>query len=154
MAKGLMCGIKITSNNDTIEFERKDDDKMKHIRSVDFRHVMLERSSTSRSSSIRFELEINGFINKETKDRTKQLADWAFDSKQSTLYRDVEIHIDTDGGDEVIRRYNFERMYVMDYIETFSPEGEKGSDSSADNGIFKLVIAQVDEDVNHQVSTS
>lgn len=105
------------------------------ITSVKFKMNTMDDATLNRSDAVRAELRITGVITNDSRDLTKNLATWAIDDNLSTLYRNVEIDVnqaDNNTG-EIIRRYNIDNMFVVDYEE---------STSNKDVGTFELFLAQ------------
>lgn len=149
-----MAGYQLTIKNagETIELSTKEKEGKPEIRGIRFKMNTLDDNTKNRSDSVRGEMLIIGNITPENKEKTKRLAKWSLDSDKKTLYRDVVLVVyDAENctGD-VLRRYEINTMFVIDYEETF---GEI-SDKSSDSGTFRLFIAQREGNGKKEVFSS
>lgn len=142
-----MHGYTLTIENENVEpikFTVEDSEREadKSITDVQFKMNTLDDNSKSKSDSIRYELVIKGNINSANKDQTKMLANWAIDANEKSMYRTVEVVINTQSNfsGETLRRYQATGMFVVDYVEKFNDINEAGKDT--ESGEFELFIAQ------------
>ncbi len=142
-----MHGYTLTIENENVEpikFTVEDSEREadKSITDVQFKINTLDDNSKSKSDSIRYELVIKGNINSANKDQTKMLANWAIDANEKSMYRTVEVVINTQSNfsGETLRRYQATGMFVVDYVEKFNDINDAGKDT--ESGKFELFIAQ------------
>ncbi len=142
-----MHGYTLTIENENVEpikFTVEDSEREadKSITDVKFKINTLDDNSKSKSDSIRYELVIKGNINSANKDQTKMLANWAIDANEKSMYRTVEVVINTQSNfsGETLRRYQATGMFVVDYVEKFNDKNDAGNDT--ESGEFELFIAQ------------
>ncbi len=142
-----MHGYTLTIENENVEpikFTVEDSEREadKSITDVQFKMNTLDDNSKSKSDSIRYELVIKGNINSANKDQTKMLANWAIDANEKSMYRTVEVVINTQSNfsGETLRRYQATGMFVVDYVEKFNDINDAGKDT--ESGKFELFIAQ------------
>ncbi len=142
-----MHGYTLTIENENVEpikFTMEDSEREadKSITDVQFKINTLDDNSKSKSDSIRYELVIKGNINSANKDQTKMLANWAIDANEKSMYRTVEVVINTQSNfsGETLRRYQATGMFVVDYVEKFNDKDDDGNDT--ESGEFELFIAQ------------
>ena len=145
-----MAGYQLTITNaeEMIELSTSEEKGLAEIEKLKFKMNTLDDSTKNRSDSIRGELIIIGNITPENKDKTKRLAKWAMDTNKKTLYRDVEIIV-YDGENctgDILRRYQMNTMFVIDYEEDFGKE--------SDNGKYTLFIAQREGNEKKEVFSS
>lgn len=145
-----MAGYQLTIKNveDIIELSTKEQNGKADVTSVSFKMNTIDENTRNRADSVRGEITIKGNITPENKDNTKKLAKWSMDSDKKTLYRDVEVVVyDAENctGD-VLRRYQMNTMFVIDYIEDFGNE--------SDSGIYELFIAQREGNEKKEVFSS
>ena len=145
-----MAGYKLSikNNSEVIELSTAQQNGKPDITKVTFKMNTLDDDTRNRADSVRGELKIEGIITADNRDNTKMLAKWAMDSDRKTLYREVEVVI-YDGENctgDVLRRYQMNSMFVIDYDERF------GDDS--DSGRFELFIAQKEGNEKKEVFSS
>ena len=135
-----MASYKLTikSKTETIELNSEREGKPE-ISSVEFKMNTLDDNTRNRDEAVRAEFRIKGMITKENGEVTNQLAKWAMDHDAGTLYRNVELLVDsgTDFSGKTLRRYKFDEMFVIDYTESFGL-----SEANSDSGTYELFIAQ------------
>lgn len=145
-----MAGYKllIKNNEEVIELSTAEQNGKPDITKVTFKMNTLDNTTRNRADAVRGELQIEGIITPDNRDNTKMLAKWAMDTDRKTLYREVEVIV-YDGKNctgDILRRYQMNSMFVIDYDEQF------GSDS--DSGDFKLFIAQKEGNEKKEVFSS
>lgn len=126
--------IKITGGSEVIELTTVGSPGS--LKSVTFKMNTLDDHSRNRASDIRCEIVLEGSIQADTLDATVSLAKWSMDANAKSIYRSVELEIyeDAECTGKLLRRYEVDDMFVLDYSEKF---GE-----STENGTFTLFIAQ------------
>lgn len=145
-----MAGYQLTIKNseETIELSTKEAEGMPEIKSLIFKMNTLDDKTKNRADCVRGELTIIGNITPESRDKTKSLAKWSMDANKKTLYRNVEIVVyegENCTGD-VLRRYQIDTMFVVDYIEEFG--------AASDVGQYTLFIAQREGNGKKEVFSS
>lgn len=157
-----MAGFVLTIKNaeETIELsskatEGKDDAS---ILDIDFRMNTLKDDTRNRADGVRCELVITGLISEDIKDETKRLAKWSMDSDKNTLYRDVALVVyekDNLTGN-VLRRYEFNSMFVIDYEESFGSKIQQKElkGISDEKGVYTLFLAQKEGNNKKEVFSS
>lgn len=117
------------------------------ILGISFKMNTLNDDTRNRSDAVRAEFKIKGRITSENRDDTKKITKWSMDSNQSTIYRNVELVVyEGEENGTILRRYQIDSMFVVDYEENFE---DKGSD-----GTFELFIAQKERGGNKEVFSS
>lgn len=132
-----------------LETESDNGPGQNNVTELSFAKKTLDHVKTQ-ANTLHLEFTIKGKINEVSKVVLKDVAEWAMDENKNTLYRTVEIFVnDDDTGsietDKIFRHYSFEKMYVVDYVETFIREGE-------DDGEYSLIIAQKPERARRDVT--
>ena len=146
MAAGYQLTIK--NADETIELSTKEQNGSAEIQTVVFKMNTLDDNTRNRADAVRGEITITGPITKENKEKTKRLAKWAMDANKKTLYRNVVIVV-YDGENcsgDVLRRYEVDNMFVIDYEENFG--------TSADEGKYTLFMAQKEGNEKKEVFSS
>jgi hypothetical protein len=110
------------------------------ITDIQFFMNTLNDDTLNRSQSVRAEFVIKGSIDDKSKSEIQKLAAWAIATEKDKIYREVNIIVKDNNSDsgEVLRRYIFSEMFVIDYKEIFGPK----KDNKDDEGSFELLIAQ------------
>ncbi|MFI3211156.1 MAG: hypothetical protein R3Y64_08955 [Peptostreptococcaceae bacterium] len=112
------------------EDEEEDVINLTHIKNIQFKSDTIDTYPMDRTGNIVNKIDIEGEIVKENQEMTKKLIDWSFAKTKSEIYREVEI-VAYDA-DDVIRRYQLDTVFVMDYTEKFDQT----------NATYKLEISQ------------
>ncbi len=130
------------------------------IISASYKSNTLKDEALSRSNDVRAEIKICGRITEENKTETNKLAAWAIDSKKETIYRTVKLVVHpTQTDSTVLRSYEVERMFVLDYDESYgcntglentNPTGEEENN---DCGFFKLFVVQKSGDYTQYIES-
>lgn len=106
----------------------------------------LNDSAIARSNDVRAEIRIIGKITAGNKDRTCELANWSKEKNSSLIYRKVKLTMyPSTSNSELLRNYELENMFVLDYMESFEMPTEnfpKGTNLGNDNGLFELYLVQ------------
>ena len=71
-------------------------------------------------------IEIVGRLREPIKTEIIKLFNWAKEKNSEKWYRNIEIKI-KESEDNVIRVYNFENVFILDYKEVYKPDDEEGS---------------------------
>lgn len=136
-----MAGYKLTIDNGgkPIEISTAERDGS-DITRVIFKMNTLNDNVLVHADNIRPELRIFGNITKNNRKNILELAKWATDFDQKTLFRQVTLDVyDSDNcTGERLRHYEFNNMFVIDYTESF---GET-KDGDPNIGQYELFIAQ------------
>lgn len=145
-----MAGYQLSIKNaeETIDLSTKEKNDSAEIQTVKFKMNTLDDSTRNRADAVRVELTITGTITEKNREKTKRLARWAMDANKKTLYRNVSIVVyDSENctGD-VVRRYEVDSMFVIDYEEEFG-----GLDGT---GKYTLFIAQKEGNEKKEVFSS
>ncbi|MEY8516988.1 hypothetical protein AALC25_08675 [Lachnospiraceae bacterium 29-84] len=135
----MAAGYKLTIKNqqgEVIALSTEEEHGHPDITNVSFKMNTIDDNTRNRADSVRCEIVIEGMITKENKELTKQLANWAKNSADKAIYRDVElvVHERRNCTGEVLRRYEINTMFVIDYEEVFGKE--------SDSGVYTLFLAQ------------
>lgn len=96
----------------------------------------------SRANGVLAKLLIKGKINEKNSAPSLELFRWSKDFNSDTQYRKVELYV-YSGSEETgcYRHYEFGRMFVVDYKETYSDAKEGASQY----GSFELSLTQQDD---------
>lgn len=79
-----------------------------------------------KSSAMLAKIEIIGRLRESIKTEIIKLFNWAKEKNDEKWYRNIEIKI-KKSEDNVIRVYNFENVFILDYKEVYKPDNEEGS---------------------------
>ena len=79
-----------------------------------------------KSSAMLAKIEIIGRLRESIKTEIIKLFNWAKEKNDEKWYRNIEIKI-KKSEDNVIRVYNFENVFILDYKEVYKPDDEEGS---------------------------
>ncbi len=106
----------------------------------------LNDDSIARSNDVRAEIKIIGRITEGNKDTTCELAKWSIETDSSLIYRKVILTIYPSTDNPILlRNYELENMFVLDYTESFDMPTENFSkqiNSENDDGLFELYLVQ------------
>ena len=114
------------------------------ILSASFKSNTLNNDVTSRANDVRAEIKIIGKISESSYKDTTELAKWSNTSDSKLQYRTIKLKIyTTNSCDILLRSYEIEEMFVLDYDEIFDHESSGNSELAnikADNtaGLFIL----------------
>lgn len=141
----MLYTVKITSSDgkDVIEIgkiaeENKDEKTI--ISGIDVMLDTIDENVRQKSNAMLAKLTIYGEIRLEVTNKLIDLYNWARNSNQNKWYRTVEIEIKSSEED-VVRRYIFEKMFVVDYKESYKKE---------DNDChFELVLTQKENNLDN-----
>lgn len=93
------------------------------------------------SDNIVNRLEMKGIINDSTMADTLELAKWSQEKSHDKVYKNVDIKIKIN--EKLVRRYNCENMFCLDYYEVFHDNNQDiGSESNKDVGTWRLILVQ------------
>ena len=147
-----MAGYKLKiSNSNTKEIVLDTNEEPYIIDGVSFKVNTFDDECISRADDARIEVTISGKITTENREKVKELAKWATDINRQTIYRNIALVVNNGGAEEgtsVVRHYDFESMFVIDYKESFvgspvrSPKGKNNDSNGDDVGSYTLFIAQ------------
>lgn len=133
--------FRVTSDNaeEIVFILPKESGKKDSIYSANISILTNDKLNLNKSQSIRAEVQVLGVINKDYKKQSQLLADWAIATKKDLLYRTVEIKLfDAEAGD-ILRRYIFDNMYVVDYHE------RTGGNGKPEEVEFDILLRQKEE---------
>ena len=97
----------------------------------------INNDTQSKSGGMLAKLEISGDIRSQDSAIFVELFKWAKDFKDKTQYRKVEVEVGA-AEDSIFRRYEYDKMFVVDYKETYVGEGRE-------HGSFILNLTQQDD---------
>ncbi len=109
----------------------------KYVKAANYLYDTVGKEVLDKSSDIMVSLNIQGELNKGSKSQTKELAKWSLMTKGVDVYRNITIIIEDN--DAIIREYNLNEAFVVDYFETtkVKPDG-----TITDKMIWELIVAQ------------
>lgn len=141
----MLYTVKITSSDgkDVIQigkFAEEDKDEISIISGINVMLDTVDENVRQKSNAMLAKLTIYGEIRLEVTDKLIDLYNWARNPNQNKWYRTVEIEIKSSGED-VVRRYIFEKMFVVDYKETYDKEDN--------NCQFELVLTQKENNLDN-----
>ena len=126
----------------TLKIQGKESGKIeigeKYVKGVDYIYDTVGEDLLDKSSDIVVKLNIQGELNNDVKSQTKEIAKWALMTKGADVYRDVTIIIEDN--DNIIREYNLNEAFVVDYFEKTTYK--KGENSKSDKMVWELIVAQ------------
>jgi hypothetical protein len=121
-----------------INFNKDTDNEGASISKVIFKMNTLNDDSLNRDSAVRCELIVEGKITQDNKNETLKLTKWSMIGSGEGIYRKVTVIVYTDDSrNEVLRQYTVDKMFCIDYDESFSEDVKQG-----EAGRFILHIAQ------------
>ena len=141
----MLYTVKITSSDgkDVIQigkFAEEDKDEISIISGINVMLDTVDENVRQKSNAMLAKLTIYGEIRLEVTDKLIDLYNWARNPNQNKWYRTVEIEIKSSGED-VVRRYIFEKMFVVDYKETYDKEDN--------NCQFEMVLTQKENNLDN-----
>ena len=86
----------------------------------------INNQARQKSSAMLATIEIVGRLREPIKTEIIKLIKWAKEKNSEKWYRNIEIKI-KESEDNVIRVYNFENVFILDYKEVYKPDDEEGS---------------------------
>ena len=86
----------------------------------------INNQARQKSSAMLAKIEIVGRLRESIKTEIIKLFNWAKEKNSEKWYRNIEIKI-KKSEDNVIRVYNFENVFILDYKEVYKPDSEEGS---------------------------
>ena len=86
----------------------------------------INNQARQKSSAMLAKIEIVGRLRESIKTEIIKLFNWAKEKNDEKWYRNIEIKI-KESEDNVIRVYNFENVFILDYKEVYKPDSEEGS---------------------------
>ena len=86
----------------------------------------INNQARQKSSAMLAKIEIVGRLREPIKTEIIKLFNWAKEKNSEKWYRNIEIKI-KESEDNVIRVYNFENVFILDYKEVYKPDDEEGS---------------------------
>ena len=86
----------------------------------------INNQARQKSSAMLAKIEIVGRLRESIKTEIIKLFNWAKEKNDEKWYRNIEIKI-KKSEDNVIRVYNFENVFILDYKEVYKPDSEEGS---------------------------
>ena len=146
MELGYRLTITDSKNNSIFLSSMKEDTKengrIGDITMASYKSNTLNDDTLSRSNDVRAEIKIYGVITNENKDITCSVASWAKETDTELIYRKVKLvaYSSTDPNAKLLRSYEIENMFVLDYEETFKDDPNNGGDGSS--GVFVLYVVQ------------
>lgn len=126
---------------------KKTQNGKEEILSALYKSNTLNDEAMSRSNVVRAEMRVIGRITKENKKTVCDIANWAKETDENLIYRKVKLVTrPSSSSSEVLRSYEIENMFVLDYTESFDcPTENSGTVSQQDdNGLFELYLVQKD----------
>lgn len=127
------------------------------IISVSYKSNTLNDDAKARANDIRAEIVVIGRITDGNKKKTCDVANWAKEKDSSLIYRKVKlVTYPTTSDPKVLRSYEIENMFVLDYTESFDRPTESFNgeiDKENDNGLFELYIVQKDGNYNQFIES-
>ena len=139
--------LTITDNNGSEIFLSsmlvdRDDKRPDDIINASYKLNTIDNDALSRSNEARAEITISGIISELNTKETCKLASWAKETNSDLIYRKVKlvIYANTDENAKMLRSYEIEQMFVLDYKETFCNSSEDNKEGSS--GQFELYVVQ------------
>lgn len=108
-----------------------------HIQKFEFKMNSLNDGALERDQNARCEMRLEGVIDDHNRETTGKLADWAMRTRNLYATVTVELTASNDAS-MTLRRYIFDKMFCVDYEETYENSDTDGSDA----GKFTLFMAQ------------
>ena len=81
----------------------------------------INNQARQKSSAMLAKIEIVGRLRESIKTEIIKLFNWAKEKNDEKWYRNIEIKI-KKSEDNVIRVYNFENVFILDYKEVYTPD--------------------------------
>lgn len=119
----------------------RDDKRPADIIKASYKLNTIDDTALSRSNEARAEIKVSGIISEFNAKETCKLASWAKETNSDLIYRKVKLvtYANTDANAKMLRSYEIEQMFVLDYTETFSDSSKNDEGSS---GQFELYVVQ------------
>ena len=131
--------IKDANETEEIHFGAEESDQ-NVIKNVDIKIDTINDNATNRSNAILPKIIIKGDIkadDEKLNDNIIKLFRWAINENSDNWYINVEIKI-KKSLDEPVRTYIFQKMFVVDYIESYVTDNNAGTDETH----FELFLTQ------------
>ena len=125
-----------SKDNEEIIFGKNDSEK-DVITDVNVILDTIDDNVRQKSNIMQAKVTIKGKIAKEIMPELIKIFNWSKDADKEKWYRSLEIKIFESEG-SVIRKYNFEQMFVVDYFEFYNVEGNNKDDR------FELKLTQLE----------
>lgn len=84
----------------------------------------INNQARQKSSAMLAKIEIVGRLRESIKTEIIKLFNWAKEKNDEKWYRNIEIKI-KKSEDNVIRVYNFENVFILDYKEVYTPDDDE-----------------------------
>ena len=84
----------------------------------------INNQARQKSSAMLAKIEIVGRLRESIKTEIIKLFNWAKEKNDEKWYRNIEIKI-KESEDNVIRVYNFENVFILDYKEVYTPDDDE-----------------------------
>ena len=140
----MFYSVKITSEDGEFVEIGNDNSETSAITDVEIKLDTINNEVKEKAMGMLAKIKIKGVIldssdNPDSKQKYIDLFNWAKSLSKEKWYRTVEIKIYTDENrEEVYRKYQFEKVFVVDYFEKYSSSTSK--DSKGDT--FELYLTQ------------
>lgn len=92
------------------------------VNSVEFLIDTVEENVKDRSENVINKVTIKGNITPESSAETRKVLLWSMDKQRDLVYRKATISLKTGG--MLLREYEMDMVFCIDYIETFKNDGE------------------------------
>ena len=135
----MIFSIKITSEDgEVIEIGKEGKEKEKNlITNVEVHMDTVNNDARNKSNAMLAKIKIIGKINSEISNEVLSLFNWSKELDQKKWYRTIEIKAKSSL-DTNFRTYIFEKVFIVDYIESYKAEIEGTSEADQ----FELYLTQ------------
>ena len=141
----MIYSVKITSEDGEIIEIGKDgvEEESSLITDLTVHLDTIDNDSRQKSQAMLAKIILKGSIDEIIKNETRQLFNWAKSLEKSKWYRSLVITVREDMGSQPFRTYQFENVFVVDYLEIYKTESALSESSSdADKDHFELYLTQ------------
>ncbi len=137
----MIYNVKITSDKaDEIEIGKSDKEEERNlITGIEILMDTVNDDVRQKSPAMLAKITIRGQISDIINSELMGLFNWSKELDESKWYRKLEMQVKTSD-DVVLRTYEFENVFVVDYLESYTTEGEQDSTSSKEH--FELKLTQ------------
>ncbi|MBQ7008834.1 MAG: hypothetical protein IJN05_06415 [Ruminococcus sp.] len=119
----------------------QEDGRVGEIVKAFYKTNTIDDNVLSKSNDSRAEIIVKGRITEFNKEETCKLASWSIETDSNLIYRTVKLvtYTSTDKNAKMLRSYEIEQMFVLDYTEEFNNSSD---DNEASSGNFELYVVQ------------
>mgnify|MGYP006988835312 CR=1 FL=1 len=148
----MLYSVKITAEDgEIIEIGKDGEEKEQHaITEVTIHMDTVNNDVSNKSNAMLAKIKICGAISfDDYGSELLKIFNWSKELKSDKWYRSIEIKIKEDM-DNTYRTYEFEKVFVVDYLEIYKTENDSKQDASNDDKThFELYLTQQENNLKN-----